>query len=160
MRLARTDIAVQFGWYLLVGATCFAVDIGSFVGLRGAGWPVIAASPASFLLGTTANYFLSYLLAFRRADRARGAELSRLLVVALVGLALNSLFVWIFVALGLAAVLAKVLAVPLVLAWNFLGRRALVFTDQLPDGTWEISNRLAERIGPVHVVDRDADPEE
>jgi hypothetical protein len=55
------------------------------------------------------------------------------LTIALVGLGLNTLLVWCFVyPLSLHPTAAKILAVPVVLAWNYLGRRLLVFGNEIP----------------------------
>jgi putative flippase GtrA len=61
-------------------------------------------------------------------------------------LALNSLFVWIFLQFGVAAPIAKAIAIPPVLIWNFLARRTLVFHQELPDTTFALSNRVAQSI--------------
>lgn len=122
----------------MVGGLSTAVDLGGFVALRALGASTLIASPTSFLAGTAFNYAASVTLAFRRGRRGRVGEVGALLAVAGVGLALNSGFVWAFVSLGLAPALAKTLAVPCVLAWNFLGRRWLVFQPELPDATWAL----------------------
>jgi putative flippase GtrA len=141
-------ILAQFGLYLVVGGLSFFVDIGAFVALRAIELPLYLASAASFALATMTNYFLSYLLAFKRGRFARGTELARLFVVAGIGLALNTGFVWLFLRLDLfSEVLAKIAAVPLVLAWNFLGRRIFVFRPELPDGTAVLVDRVSGRNG-------------
>ena len=132
----RTDIGVQFLAYLVVGGLSTVVDLGGFALLRWLGLAVMAAAPTSFVAGTVFNYFASYVLAFRRGLYERGEEIGRLFAVAVVGLVLNTGFVWLFVRLGIDPLLAKTIAVPCVLAWNFLGRRWLVFHRELPDLTW------------------------
>src|SRR5579863_27308 len=87
---------MQFFLYLIVGGLSFVVEIGVFVALRRAAMPVIAASVASFLVATLANYLLSILLAFQSGRFRRSAELGRFLAVVLVGLALNTALVWCF----------------------------------------------------------------
>ena len=139
----RTDIGVQFAVYLFVGGASTLVDLGGFALLRWLGVAVLIASPTSFVAGTVFNYFASYALAFRRGLFGRAEEVSRLFAVALIALVLNSAFVWAFVSLGaLDPMWAKTLAVPCVLAWNFLGRRWLVFHKELPDLTWSAGTRL------------------
>ena len=61
---------MQFFLYLIVGGLSFLVEIGVFVALRRAAMPVIAASVASYVVATLANYLLSILLAFQAADSA------------------------------------------------------------------------------------------
>ena len=54
-------------------------------------------------------------------------------VILLVGLGLNTLLVWAFVyPLSMQPTAAKIVAVPIVLAWNYLGRRLLVFSNEVP----------------------------
>lgn len=141
-------ILTQFGFYLVGGGLSFFVDIGAFMGLRAVGMPLYLASIASFVLATIANYFLSYVLAFKRGRFARGSEIARLFAVAGVGLALNTGFVWLFLRSDLfSEALAKIAAVPLVLAWNFLGRRIFVFRAELPEGTAAFVERISGRDG-------------
>jgi len=124
---------MQFFLYLVVGGLSFLVDIGTFVALRRAAMPVIPASVASFIIATVANYLLSILLAFERGRFNRQVELMRFLSVVLVGLALNTGLVWCFVyPLTFHPTVAKIAAVPIVLIWNYFGRRMLVFDDRMP----------------------------
>lgn len=124
---------MQFFLYLIVGGLSFFVEIAAFVALRRLAMPVISASVASFIVATVANYLLSIALAFERGRFRRHIELIRFLAVVLVGLALNTALVWCFVyPLAIHPIVAKVAAVPIVLIWNYLGRRALVFDDRIP----------------------------
>jgi putative flippase GtrA len=124
---------MQFFLYLIVGGLSFFVDIGTFIMLRAIGLPVIPASVMSFSLATAANYLLCLVLAFERGRFRRSIETLRFLIVVLVGLGLNTLLVWCFVyPLSLRPTAAKVIAVPIVLIWNYLGRRLLVFSHEIP----------------------------
>lgn len=124
---------MQFVLYLIVGGLSFLVDIGVFVALRGAELPVIPASVASFILATIANYLLCILFAFQSGRFQRRFEMLRFLGVVLVGLGLNTLLVWFLVyPLSVHPVAAKIIVVPIVLVWNYLGRRLLVFTSDIP----------------------------
>jgi putative flippase GtrA len=124
---------MQFFLYLIVGGLSFIVDIGTFVGLRAIEVPVMPASVTSFILATVANYFLSVVLAFERGRFGRQIELLRFLAVVIIGLSLNTLLVWCFVyPLSIHPTAAKIIAVPIVLIWNYLGRRLLVFGDEIP----------------------------
>ena len=66
----------------------------------------------------------------------------RLFAVALVGLAITAVLVWLLMALGLAALSARLIATPLALVWNFGARRLLVFDRNMPEGTWRLSTWL------------------
>jgi putative flippase GtrA len=127
---------MQFLLYLIVGGLSFLVELTAFIALQTAAIAVIPASVASFIVATVANYLLSITLAFIPGRFRRHAELARFLAVVLVGLALNTAAVWFFAyPLGIPPVAAKVGAVPIVLIWNYLGRRLLVFDARVPAGT-------------------------
>lgn len=124
---------MQFILYLFVGGASFLVDIGVFVALFAVGVPVIPASVTSFVAATIANYLLCILLVFERGRWRRHIETLCFLTVVLIGLALNTALVWCFVyPLSIHPTAAKIIAVPIVLAWNYLGRRFLVFDHRLP----------------------------
>jgi putative flippase GtrA len=150
---------MQFLLYLIVGGLSCFVDIGIFVMLRIAEMAVIPASIISFVAATAANYLLSTLLAFQGGRFRRHIELVRFLVVVLVGLALNTGLVWLFVyPLGMQPTLAKIAVVPIVLVWNYLGRRLLVFHDRLPTSMLKFlfSARRARRTEAVRSAARQA----
>jgi putative flippase GtrA len=124
---------LQFVLYLFVGGLSFVVDIGVFVALQNAGLAVIPASVMSFIAATIANYLLCIVFAFQRGRLRRDVETLCFLAVVLTGLALNTGLVWLFVyKLSVVPTAAKVLAVPIVLIWNYLGRRVLVFGRTIP----------------------------
>jgi dolichol-phosphate mannosyltransferase len=139
---------VQFLLYLIVGGLSFLVEIAAFIALRRLAMPVIPASVTSFIIATVANYLLSILLAFQRGRFRRHVEFVRFLTVVVVGLVLNTALVWCFVyPLQIRPVVAKIAAVPIVLIWNYLGRRMLVFSDRVPAPVryWlDVANRRAE----------------
>jgi putative flippase GtrA len=124
---------MQFFLYLIVGGLSFFVDIGAFIVLRAIEVPVILASVTSFGLSAAANYLLSVTLAFERGRFRRAVEMQRFLSVILVGLGFNTLLVWCFVYQFLIhPTAAKIIAVPIVLIWNYLGRRLFVFRNEIP----------------------------
>jgi len=124
---------MQFFLYLVVGGLSFFVDIGAFIALRAIEMPVIPASVTSFSLATAANYLLSVVLAFERGRFRWSIEMLRFLTVVLVGLGLNTLLVWCFVyRFSIHPAAAKIIAVPIVLIWNYLGRRFFVFSNDIP----------------------------
>jgi len=150
---------MQFFLYLIVGGLSFVVDIGVFVLLRMTEMPVIPASIASFIAATGANYILSTVLAFQGGRFRRHIELVRFLIVVLIGLALNTAFVWLFAyPFGVEPTLAKIIAVPIVLVWNYLGRRLLVFHDRLPTPMlkWLSSARRSRRNAAARSAARQA----
>ncbi|MFY9328669.1 MAG: GtrA family protein [Georgfuchsia sp.] len=92
-------------------------------------WAVSAvpASAAGALLGALINYSLNYRFTFRSTRQHREAVL-RFAVVAAVGLALNTLFMWVGVELiGLYYLLSQVVTTGLVMIWSFAGNRYWTF---------------------------------
>jgi putative flippase GtrA len=141
---------MQFLLYLIVGGLSFLVEISTFIALRRTMMPVIPASVASFIVATIANYLLSLLLAFQRGRFSRQVELARFLGVVLVGLGLNTALVWIFIyPFAIPATLAKISVVPIVLIWNYLGRRMLVFDARVPLRIRFRARRLCLRTAPT-----------
>jgi putative flippase GtrA len=119
--------------YLIVGGLSFFVDISAFIVLRAMEVPIISSSITSFSLATVANYLLSVVLAFQRGRFCRSVEMLRFVSVVLVGLGFNTLLVWCFVyRLSIHPAAAKIAAVPVVLIWNYLGRRLFVFSANIP----------------------------
>jgi len=139
---------LQFALYLIVGSVCFCIDIGGFLIIL---WllslPILIASALSFVISTVANYALCCAFVFRRGRFSRLEEMSRLLVVSVIGLGLNSAMVWaLAVRGGLDPAIAKVLAVFPVLAWNFLARRVIVFHAALSTVVVEFASRIGGRL--------------
>lgn len=128
-----TTLIIQFGFYLVVGGLSAVVDVGLFWQLVLAGFPIMYASVTSFIIATFVNYFLSYTLAFVRGRYSLHAEFVRFWLVSLIGLGLNTFVVWMLLRLFVGPLASKIIALPVVLAWNFLGRRLFVFhKDKIP----------------------------
>jgi putative flippase GtrA len=143
--IGRSDMRAQFVWYLLVGGLSFLADLTAFAALIALGVPVMLALVIGFAVGTLTNYLLCRVLAFTGGRFRRMGEIARLVGVALAGLAFTAALVAAFMALGLPAVVARIVATPIALAWNYLGRRAFVFRAEMPQGTWRLSERAVAR---------------
>jgi putative flippase GtrA len=140
---------LQFALYLIVGGICFSIDIAGFVLLRHFELPILTASATSFVTSTITNYALCCAFVFRSGRFSRQEELLRLFAIAIVGLGLNSAVVWLLAEnLGFDPTLAKILAVLPVLAWNYLGRRAIVF-DRAPSAVLVM---LSDRAREIMIV--------
>ena len=142
-RLRRHLALIQLGLYLIVGAICFVIDVGGFVALRRCGLPILSASALSFVTATLFNYVLCCALVFRSGRFSRPEEIVRLFIIALVGLGLNTAVVLLLAkVLHLHPTLAKILAVFPVFAWNYLGRRTMVFESTPPAAMTLLAARL------------------
>ena len=89
----------------------------------------VSASAAGALLGACINYALNYRFTFR-SDKQHTESIAKFAVVAAVGLALNTLFMWIGVdLLGLRPyyLLCQLVTTGLVMVWSFIGNRFWTF---------------------------------
>lgn len=89
--------------------------------------PAVPASAAGALLGASINYALNYRFTFRSSKRHREAAL-KFAAVAIVGLLLNTLFMWVCIKLIEAHyLLSQLLTTALVLLWSFTASRCWTF---------------------------------
>jgi putative flippase GtrA len=144
IRIDRRNIPAQLLLYLLVGGLSLCADFIVFLTLLPVG--LVPAVIAGFVVGTVANYILSTVLAFASGRFGRVDELFRLFCVALIGSGLTLGIVLALSALGLSAVLAKIVATVAVFGWNFLGRRYFVFHAELPERSWSLANRSLAKL--------------
>jgi putative flippase GtrA len=138
---------VQFLAYLVIGGLSFLVELGSFELSLVAALPLPLASVLSFVLADVANYFLCIRLAFVAGRFSLQKEILRLAGIVLVGLSLNTaMVVLLSLRFGVAPVGAKVLTLPIVLIWSFLGRKFLVFhLDKVPEIVQAAANTVEGR---------------
>jgi putative flippase GtrA len=115
---------VRFG---LVGACATALQYLILIALvRELGvWPTIA-SGCGFVLSAIANYLLNYHFTFRSRRPHRAAAL-KFLLLAMVGLAINSVLMQVLLAAGWHYLLAQVGATAVVFLWNFVGNSFWTF---------------------------------
>ena len=89
--------------------------------------PAVPASAAGALLGAWINYALNYHFTFRSSKRHREAAL-KFAAIAIVGLLLNTIFMWVGVEVfGAHYLLSQIVTTGLVLLWSFTGNRYWTF---------------------------------
>jgi glycosyltransferase involved in cell wall biosynthesis len=135
--LPRVPVFVQFCFYLFIGGFAAIVNFLLFVAFYRAALPVSVSALAAFFLAAVVNYLLSIWLLFRH--RARWKTLTELLVflavVSAVGI-FDMACTKAFIAVGVAAPTAKLIATAVGLVFNFLGRRYVVFPEK-PNPDWK-----------------------
>lgn len=137
---------LQLVLYFIVGGICFFIDVGGFVALRFCKLPILTASALSFTIATLVNYLLCCGFVFRSGRFSRPEEIVRVFVIALVGLGLNTAVVlFVIKILEFDPTLVKILAVLPVFAWNYLGRRAIVFGGSPPAAIALLAERVRGR---------------
>lgn len=118
---------VSFG---LVGLSGMVIDFGvTWLLKEKCSVNKYLASSTGFVLAVLNNYYWNRLFTFKSVNPMIGAEMLRFFLVALVGLGLNNLFIWIFNhRFHLAFYRAKILAIALVFIWNYLANLLITFS--------------------------------
>ena len=119
---------LQYFRYLMCGGVATFTDIGILFVLTHflhINYLVVAA--ASFLCGITVNYILNSFLVFQSSGKIK-REFSVFAMIGLGGLAWTELILWVLVdKLNVYVMIAKLVAIVLVLQWNFFMRKRFVF---------------------------------
>ncbi|MCD6149714.1 GtrA family protein [bacterium] len=133
--IARTDTThIQFFRYIFVGGLATAVDMGSFYFADNIlNLHYLIAQTIGFLLGLAANYLISVAWVFESTGNVK-KEFAIFALIGVGGLFWSYLILWIVIdILGLhyfQDMLAKSIAVALVLIWNFGMRKKFAFDSQ------------------------------
>ena len=128
----------EFLRYLLVGGTAFLFDYGLFFltktlvfnALGNTG--VYLATAAGFITGLAVNYILSITFVFKSAkEQNKGKTVGAFLlfaVIGVIGLLLSEGGMYLFFDLaGIHFMLAKIIVTGIVLLWNYIARKLLIF---------------------------------
>jgi dolichol-phosphate mannosyltransferase len=130
---------VQFAAYLLVGSTAAAANLLTFAFLYRAGLGIEFSAPIAFIVAAGVNYLLSIALVFRHnAKWKTPVEILVYSLVVLGGAAVDLAITKLIFSLGTSASVAKISATVLMLFFNFLARRYLVFPSS-ERGEWRES---------------------
>jgi len=124
------ELLGQFTRFTGVGFVSAIGHYGLLVALvQGFGMEPVRASVAGALLGAWINYAMNYRYTFRSQVRHREG-VAKFIVVAAVGLLLNTCFMWLGIHVLFAHyLLSQVLATVLVMFWSFGANRFWVFSE-------------------------------
>ena len=121
------DTKLQFFRYIFVGGFAAVVNIGSlyvlteFIHLH-----YLLANVLGFILGLITNYLLSKWLVFSKENNInKVTEFIIYAVIGIVGLGLDTGFVWLFTTIGIYYMLSKIISTGLVFIWNFFARKII-----------------------------------
>lgn len=114
--------------FAVAGGVGFVIDYGctyAFTAL--AGMHYLLATALAFLLSVVVNYLMCAYWVFRGADTKDRGVKAGFLITSVIGLGLNELFMYLFVGLlRLHVMLAKLVAVVLVMIWNYISKRKVL----------------------------------
>lgn len=121
------DTKLQFFRYIFVGGFAAVVNIGSlyvlteFIHLH-----YLLANVLGFILGLITNYLLSKWLVFSKENNInKVTEFIIYAIIGIVGLGLDTGFVWLFTTIGIYYMLSKIISTGLVFIWNFFARKII-----------------------------------
>jgi len=120
---------LQFFRYLICGGTATMCDIVMlFVLTHFLDINHLLAAALAYVTGTATNYTLNTLLVFKSSGNIK-KEFPLFAIIGIGGLLWTEIIIWIFVDLfGVYVMIAKLIAVVLVLNWNFFMRKKFVFS--------------------------------
>jgi putative flippase GtrA len=128
MSLIQENIRLLIGYVFFAGIATL-VDIGllylftEYLEL----WYLYSAA-LSYLTGMVINYTLNKNYNFRNRSNRIASQFGIFAGVALIGLALNQIILYLFVSiLGIWYIFAKVITVCIVLMWSFYGHKRFTF---------------------------------
>lgn len=134
LKAPTSNIWIQTFRYLISGGTAFIVDytiLYLLVNIAGLHYQIAAG--CGFAVGLLITYLMSVYWVFdERRFKHKSLELGIFALIGIIGLGLNSLFMWIFRdLLQIDNLLAdKILTTIIVSAWNFLGKKLIVFSKR------------------------------
>jgi putative flippase GtrA len=117
---------IKFG---VVGFTGVGVDFGTtFLGKEIVKIPKYIANAIGFSVAATSNYFLNRIWTFHSQNPNIGVEFSEFFTISMIGLAINTLILWILVTkFKKNFYLSKLFAIAIVTVWNFFANAFFTF---------------------------------
>jgi Predicted membrane protein len=117
---------IKFG---VVGFTGVGVDFGTtFFGKEIVKIPKYIANAIGFSVAATSNYFLNRIWTFHSQNPNIGVEFSEFFIISMIGLAINTLILWILVTkFKKNFYLSKLFAIAIVTVWNFFANAFFTF---------------------------------
>ncbi len=126
-RLSQRAIVRQGLRFAMAGGVATIVHFAVLIAAveLGRTGPVLASTIA-YCVGISVSYTLNRRFTFG-ADKPVRETFGKYVALYLVAIALNAGIVWVLVHFGVWYLLAQAIAIGLILFWNFLGARYLVF---------------------------------
>lgn len=128
--IKKTDNGLlQFFRYLIAGGTATVADMTVlFILYQLFGINYLIAASLSFVVGVTTNYTINSAIVFESSGKLK-KELSLFAIIGIGGLLWTALILWLLVGnFHFPVMFSKVIAVVLVLNWNFFMRKKFVFS--------------------------------
>lgn len=121
------DIKIQFLRYIFVGGIAAVVNIGAlYIFTDIFHLYYLISNIFGFVLGLITNYLLSKVLVFAKEQKFNKViEFTIYAIIGVIGLGLDTFFLWLFTSFGIYYLLSKIISTALVFIWNFGARKVL-----------------------------------
>lgn len=127
---STSETIVQLIKSLFVGGVATLVDMGIlFVFSKVLGIYYMTGAVIGYIIGLIVNYILSTYWVFNRRSLDNSKlEFTVFAVIAIIGLGLNLLIIWVMhEAFGVDEMIGKVVSTILVYIWNFIARKVVLY---------------------------------
>ena len=121
------DVKIQFLRYIFVGGIAAVVNIGSlYIFTDIFHLYYLISNIFGFVFGLITNYLLSKVLVFAKEQKFNKIiEFTIYAIIGVIGLGLDTFFLWLFTSFGIYYLLSKIISTALVFIWNFGARKVL-----------------------------------
>ena len=131
-REKTTNTFIQFFRYIFVGGFAFLADAFTLWLCEKFVHYMIAAAIA-FIVGLAANYVLSVCFVFSESEKVSNKvkEFIVYAVIGIIGLLLTEAIMYLCTdVIGMYFLLSKIIAAVIVLVWNFVARKKILYTNK------------------------------
>ncbi len=130
IRKAKQLVTKSLVKYLVVGVSAFVVEYLTFLVLyKAVLMPVIVSNGLSFLTGLLTSFSLNRIWTFnaKQHQHTKSRQLQMYVLLAAVNLLLTILLVQVFIAIGIAPGISKLVAMVATSCWNFVLFKLAIF---------------------------------
>ena len=119
---------IQFFRYIFVGGVSFLADGGSLFLITTIGVNYLISVIFAFVIGLAVNYGLSKLLVFEKSSVNGKIEFLVYGIIGVIGLGFTEIIMYVLTEIaGLYFMVSKVIATIIVLVWNFVARKIILY---------------------------------
>jgi putative flippase GtrA len=85
------------------------------------------ANGCGFVVAAASNYYINSRWTFKTDTTSRARQFALFFIISLIGLGLNTGFLYVFQELGVSFYISKALAIGFVFIWNFIANSLITF---------------------------------
>jgi putative flippase GtrA len=124
------DIGFKFLKFCIVGSLGLGIDFGlTFLTKEKARWNKYVANSLGFICAATSNFYINKFWTFQDTDPDQLIQYSKFILIALIGLGINNLIIYLLInKRQMKFYWAKLVAVGVVVMWNFIANYNFTFT--------------------------------